>query len=66
MEYVDACIWCGIEHPHAAMTHSDHHGGMVCATCRADQGPKTLGEIITDRKAMAVQALVNKQDAGHR
>lgn len=36
---LEKCDWCKRFFKTSELTHSDHHGGKVCASCRADQGP---------------------------
>lgn len=39
MPKLEKCDWCKRFFRASELTHSDHHGGKVCSSCRADQGP---------------------------
>ena len=40
---LEKCSWCARFFRNDELTHSDHHGGKVCASCQADQGPSVNG-----------------------
>jgi hypothetical protein len=46
------CCWCDRDFYPNQLIYSEHHGGMTCQYCLADQGP-THGEIQAEKRERA-------------
>lgn len=59
MPKLEKCDWCKRFFKADDLTRSEHHGGKVCASCRAaDQGP-SHGEIQANKRAAAAATAWN-------
>lgn len=58
MPKLEKCDWYNRFFKASEMTHSEHHGVKVCASCRADHGP-SHGEIQANKRAAAAATAWN-------